>query len=211
MKIVLLGAPASGKGTLATSLSPLLGVPHISTGQMLRDCVAEQTPIGKLVQDRMKTGELISDEIVMQLVKERIAKSDCANGFVFDGFPRTIAQAKALDAITTLDLIFTIRISSQILIERVKGRRTCPKCGEIYHISWFKQTACKKCGTTLIEREDQKPEIFAERLRVFETQTAPLIDYYQATGKLVWIESKETAEETFAQVKTFLLEKRHDS
>lgn len=201
MKIVLLGAPASGKGTLASELSPFLNIPHISTGQMLRDAVRDQTSLGQRIAHAMTTGELISDEIILEVVAERIQKPDCLGGFIFDGFPRTIAQAEALDAIVNIDLVILLEVSYELIVERMAGRRSCPKCGEIYNTAWYESAHCKKCGTPLEERSDQKPEVLKERLKVYETQTAPLISYYEKKGNLMRVESHRSAQKTFLDVK----------
>lgn len=202
MKIILLGAPGSGKGTLAKQMTKYYHIPQISTGDMFRACVKEESDLGKKVKSIMESGALVPDEVTIEIVKERLSKDDCKNGFILDGFPRTINQAKALENISQIDRVILVDLDSEIIIERLSSRRTCPNCGEIYSLSELENQVCKKCNSNLIQRDDDKPETIKHRLEVYEKSTAPLINFY--SDKLVKVSSSGTPLETFEQVKTFL-------
>ncbi|MBI4019747.1 MAG: adenylate kinase [Candidatus Aenigmarchaeota archaeon] len=192
MKLVFLGPPGSGKGTYASRLSPLLSIPHISTGDIFRDNMARKTPLGKKVEKYLKRGGLVPDDIVIEVVKERISQKDCRNGFIFDGFPRTAEQAIALDRITKLDMVLNLNLSEDIIIKKMSARRVCGKCGQIYNIADIrlgkfrfppilpkKEGACDKCGGKLMQRKDDTIGVIKDRLEVYKKQTKPLIDYYK--------------------------------
>jgi len=200
----MLGAPGSGKGTLASKICELYRIPHISTGEILRNEVKNETPIGIEIKEIMTSGKLVPDSLIIDITKNRISESDCKNGFILDGFPRTIEQAKALEKITSIDLVVSIRISNEKVVERIAGRRTCPTCGEIYHTSWHKENTCSKCNSKLVQRDDEKTETVLDRLVVFEKQTAPLVQFYEKMGNLIWVDSGNTAEETFREFQTKL-------
>ena len=202
MKIILLGAPGSGKGTLAKQMTKYYHIPQISTGDMFRACVKEESDLGKKVKSIMESGALVPDEVTIEIVKERLSKDDCKNGFILDGFPRTINQAKALENISQIDRVILVDLDSEIIIERLSSRRTCLNCGEIYSLSELENQVCKKCNSNLIQRDDDKPETIKHRLEVYEKSTAPLINFY--SDKLVKVSSSGTPQETFEQVKTFL-------
>lgn len=202
MKIVLLGAPGSGKGTLAKKITKDFGLPQISTGDLFRECVKEQSEFGKKVQSIMASGNLIPDEVTIELVKNRIIKEDCQKGFILDGFPRNIAQAEALDKITHIDGIILLEVTNETVIDRLTTRRTCPSCKEIYNTKDYNKLECGKCGATLIQRDDDKLESIKHRLEVYETSTSPLINFY--SDRLVKVSADKSPEDTYSPVKLLL-------
>ena len=187
MRLVLLGPPGAGKGTQAHVLSKDLNIPHISTGDMLREALKVASPLGLKAKAYMETGTLVPDELVIALVKERLSKSDAKKGFILDGFPRTPEQAKSLDESLKelkmpLDVVLYFKTSLAVIIARLSGRRVCGQCGKNYHQVNFRpkvEGACDVCGGKLIQRPDDKEETIEKRLKVYEDQTAPLIDYYK--------------------------------
>jgi len=186
MKTVLLGPPGVGKGTQAASLSQQHGWPHISTGNMLRDAVAAQTPVGLEAKRYMDAGGLAPDDVVIRIVQQRLAQPDCQPGFILDGFPRTVAQAAALDAALAetggLDAVVFVNAPDAVLVRRLSGRRTCRSCGAIFHVDTLRpkvEGVCDRCGGELYQREDDQEETIRQRLHVYQQQTAPLIDYYR--------------------------------
>ena len=185
MKLIFLGPPGAGKGTQATGVSSHLGVPHISTGDMFRAALKNQTPTGIEAKRYMDAGELVPDSVVVAMVKERLAEPDCANGYLLDGFPRTVEQAKALDEIAAPDAVVDIHVPDERLLARLTGRRVCPKCNGTFHISSLAdETVCPVCGDALYQREDDKPATISNRLKVYHEQTSPLVGYYEGLGKL---------------------------
>lgn len=202
MKIILLGAPGSGKGTLAKKISRDFDLPQISTGDLFRAIVKLDSPLANRVKEIMASGGLVPDEITIEMVKDRIEKSDCEKGFILDGFPRTVAQAKALEDFAKIDSVILVELPNETIIERLSSRRTCPKCGEIYSLEDNPEQVCKKCNTPLIQRDDDKPDTIKHRLEVYETSTAPLINFY--SDRLFKVSSAGTPEETYKPVKTFL-------
>ncbi|MGH7198500.1 MAG: adenylate kinase [Candidatus Omnitrophota bacterium] len=186
MKLVLLGPPGAGKGTQAQVLSKDLQIPHVSTGDMLREALKAATPLGLQAKSYMEKGGLVPDEVVIALVEERLAKGDAAKGFILDGFPRTPEQAKRLDQSLAklkkpLDLVLYFKTTLGVILKRLTGRRVCGQCGKNYHLTNFKpkvEGICDACGAKLVQRPDDKEETIKERLKVYEEQTAPLIDYY---------------------------------
>ncbi|MGB2238832.1 MAG: adenylate kinase [Pseudomonadales bacterium] len=184
MKIILLGAPGVGKGTQAQFICQAYGIPQISTGDMLRQAIKDQTPLGIKVKSVMDRGDLVTDEIIIDLVKERISASDCQSGFLFDGFPRTIPQAESLrEAGVEIDVVIEINLSDQKIIDRLSGRRVHPGSGRIYHLVFQppkRDGVDDQTGEPLVQREDDLEETIKDRLRVYHEQTAPLIDFYQA-------------------------------
>ena len=202
MKIILLGAPGSGKGTLAKQISRDFEIPQISTGDLFRACMREGNEIGKQIESIMKSGGLVPDGLTVSVLKERIAQNDCKNGFILDGFPRTIAQAKALEGIAQVDAIILLEIPNETIIQRLSSRRTCSGCGEIYNTETYSETTCAKCGANLIQRDDDKPETILNRLEVYDKNTSPLINFYSA--RLFKVSSANTPEETYMPVKTYL-------
>jgi adenylate kinase len=185
MKIILLGPPGAGKGTQAQLLTERFGLAHISTGDMLRSAIQNKTETGLKAKTFMDQGALVPDNVVIALVRERVQEPDCKNGYVLDGFPRTVDQAKALEGIAAIDAVIDINLPDEFLIERLSGRRVCPKCGRSYHVELLKdQMTCEDDGTTLIQRDDDKPETVLNRLKVYYQKTAPLIEFYKAKGIL---------------------------
>ena len=188
MRIVLLGPQGSGKGTYASRLGPILGIPHISTGDLCREEAAKGTELGKKIKEIMDRGGLQPDEIIIEMLKNRIKKDDCKKGFVLDGFPRTLKQTKELEKITSLDYVVNLVVPHWILIKRLSLRVSCKKCGEIYNLGYLKpkkEGICDKCGGELIQRDDDKEEAIKMRLKEYEEKTKPLIDYYKNKGILV--------------------------
>ncbi len=201
MNVILLGAPGAGKGTQAAKIVEAYGLPHISTGDIFRENIKKGTPVGLEAKSYIDKGLLVPDEVTCKIVEERIAKADCKDGYMLDGFPRNLFQAEALDKITNIDLVINIEVDFSILLDRICGRRICKECGEIYHVSRLNgKTACAKCGGELYQRKDDNPETMQSRLEVYTAQTAPLIDYYKAKGVLFNVVSKTTAEDVFAKV-----------
>lgn len=202
--IILLGAPGAGKGTQAAMIAEEFNVPHISTGDILRRNMKEGTPLGLKAKAFVESGGLVPDEVVIGLVEDRLSQDDCKNGYILDGFPRTIAQAEALDKVARIDLAINIDVPFETIIDRLGGRRVCV-CGETYHVSMLNgETTCKRCGKELFIRDDDKPETVKNRLKVYSDQTQPLIDYYRSQNKVVDIEANGTKEEIFADIKKVL-------
>ncbi|HBX37628.1 adenylate kinase [Pseudohongiella sp. SYSU M77423] len=187
MRIILLGAPGAGKGTQAQFITNELNIPQISTGDMLRAAVKEGTPLGKQVEGVMNSGGLVTDEIIIALVKERIAKPDCVNGFLFDGFPRTIPQAQAMvDAGIEIDRVIEIRVDDEEIVSRLSGRRVHPESGRVYHIKHnppAKEGIDDVSGEALVQRDDDKEDTVRKRLAVYHEQTKPLVDFYKTLEK----------------------------
>ena len=185
MKLIFLGPPGAGKGTQATGVSSHLRVPHISTGDMFRAALKNQTPTGVEAKRYMDAGELVPDSVVVAMVRERLAMPDCENGYLLDGFPRTVEQAEALNEIAEPDAVIDIDVPEERLLRRLTGRRVCTKCNGTFHISKLAdETVCPTCGGALFQREDDKPETISRRLSVYREQTQPLIGYYEGLGKL---------------------------
>lgn len=213
MRLILLGAPGAGKGTQAEIISEKFNIPQISTGAILRAAVAEQTPLGKKVEKVMQSGGLVSDQDVIALVKERFQQPDCANGFILDGFPRTIPQAEALDEMLTemgisIDLAVSLEVEPEKIVTRMSGRRTCPTCGATYHVVYkpsSKGEDCDKCGAALTVRKDDREEVVRDRLAVYEKQTAPLKNYYAQQNKLRLVEGQEELADTTALMEKALV------
>lgn len=179
-------------------------VPHISTGDILRRNMKEGTPLGLKAKAFVESGGLVPDEVVIGLVEDRLSEQDCQNGYILDGFPRTIAQAEALDKVARIDLAINIDVPFETIIDRLGGRRVCV-CGETYHVSMLGgENTCKRCGKELFIRDDDKPETVKNRLRVYSEQTQPLIDYYRSQNKVVDIKANGTKEEIFADIKKVL-------
>ena len=209
MKIVMLGAPGAGKGTQAVMICEKYGIPHISTGDIFRSNIKNGTELGKKAKEYMDQGKLVPDELTIQLLLDRVAQDDCKNGFILDGFPRTIPQAEALDRMgIIIDRVVDIDVPDEVIARRVSGRRVCPGCGNSYHVETKKPQhdgVCDRCGTTLVQRKDDRPETVEERLRVYHEQTEPLRAYYAAAGKLLTVDGQQditaVAEQTLALLK----------
>ena len=201
MNIILLGAPGAGKGTQATKISDVYKLPHISTGDIFRENIKNQTPIGLEAKSYIDKGQLVPDEVTCRIVEGRLQKSDCENGYMLDGFPRTIAQAEALEKITKIDLVINIDVDFSLLMERLCGRRVCKECGESYHVTKLNgETKCSRCGSELYQRKDDNPETVQSRLDVYNAQTAPLIEYYTKKGLLFNVVGNMAPEEVFAAI-----------
>jgi adenylate kinase len=200
MKLILLGAPGVGKGTQADILTRELNIPSISTGNMLRAAMKHQTPLGEKVREYMDTGKLVSDEIVIELLNNRIQDPDCANGFILDGVPRTIGQAEALEqAGIRFDAAVALENDDEVIIERIGGRRVCEVCGASYHLKHSPAKVdgvCDKCGGKLVQRKDDAPETVKNRLEVYHTTTEPLKGFYEARGILRTVYDQPTIAET---------------
>jgi len=207
VNLIFLGAPGAGKGTLATLLSKEYGIPQISTGDLFRAAVKEGSELGKQVQGIMEKGELVPDSLTVELVKERLAKPDAQEGYILDGFPRTVAQADALAEFQKIDAVINFSISDELVIRRLSGRRVCRSCGAIYHIENMPpkvEGKCDRCGGELYIRDDDKIDSIKNRLRVYKDQTEPLIAYYRDKGLLREIDSSETPEHSREQIKSIL-------
>jgi adenylate kinase len=192
MNLIFLGPPGAGKGTLAAAASKELGLPHISTGEIFRAAIRDGTPLGKQVKGILDSGGLVPDGLTVGLVRERLALADAAKGWILDGFPRTVPQAEALESMAPAKAAVNFEVSDAAVVERLSGRRVCPKCSRNYHVAFQKPKsdgACDDCGTALITREDDKKEAIAHRLEVYRAQTEPLIAFYRAKGKLVDIDA----------------------
>ena len=200
MNVIFLGPPGAGKGTQAVRVCERLGIPQISTGDILRRAMREQTPTGLAAKSYIDKGLLVPDSVVIDIVRERLAQEDCAGGYLLDGFPRTVPQAEALAQFAQIDAVIDIDVSDEKLIERLSGRRVCPACGGTYHISHLKGDTCEKCGGKLIQRDDDKAETVLSRLSVYHAQTAPLIDYYDARGLLRRVDGSVPMDDCFSAI-----------
>ena len=208
MKLVLIGAPAAGKGTQARKLVSYYKLAYIATGDMLREQIDKGTELGKTVKKVMAEGKLVSDELIIEIVKNRIQEDDCKNGFILDGFPRTRLQAEKLDEFleahnSKIDKVVDISVGKEELMIRLTGRRVCKKCGASYHIVNIppkKEGVCDICGGPLIQRDDDNAETAANRIEVYEEQTRPLVDYYKKAGNLVLIDGTTGLENVFADI-----------
>ena len=201
MNIILLGAPGAGKGTQASKISDAYALPHISTGDIFRENIKNETEIGLLAKSYIDKGQLVPDEVTCKIVENRIVKPDCEKGYMLDGFPRTIAQAEALDKITNVDLVINIDVDFSLLLDRLCGRRVCKDCGESYHVTKLNgETKCSRCGGELYQRKDDNPETVQSRLDVYKAQTAPLIEYYGKKGVLFNVEGNAAPETVFAAI-----------
>lgn len=205
MNIILLGAPGAGKGTLASQIVERYNLPHISTGDIFRENIKNQTEIGLLAKSYIDKGQLVPDEVTCKIVEERIARADCKNGYMLDGFPRNTAQADALAKITNIDLVINIDVDFSLLMDRICGRRICKQCGEGTHLKWLKgSNVCLKCGGELTQRKDDNPETVQSRLDVYEAQTAPLIAYYTEKGVIFHVDGSGNPDDTFTVVQAKL-------
>jgi adenylate kinase len=208
MKIIMLGAPGAGKGTQAKMLADKYGIPHISTGDIFRANIKNNTELGKKAKGYMDAGQLVPDELVVDLVVDRIKNKDCMKGFILDGFPRTIPQAEALDYALNnqnekIDYAINVDVPDENIIKRMSGRRACVGCGATYHVVYNptkKEGICDKCGQALILREDDKPETVKKRLQVYHDQTQPLIDHYEKKGALLTVDGTQDINDVFASI-----------
>lgn len=199
MRAILLGPPGAGKGTQAETIVNEFKIPHVSTGDMFRKNIKEETELGKKVKEYLDKGALVPDELTIEIVKDRLLQDDCKNGFLLDGFPRTIEQANALDKVLgdmgqKLDYVVNIQVDSKLLVDRAVGRRICKDCGQTYHIIYNKPTKegiCDKCGGELYQRKDDTEETVANRINVYQEQTKPLIEYYTTKGIILNINGEQ--------------------
>ena len=201
MKLIFWGPPGAGKGTQAMGVAEHYGIAHISTGDMLRSEIRGGTSLGREAQAYMDKGELVPDSVIVGMVKNRIAQEDCKNGFLLDGFPRTIAQAQALEAFTDIDYVIDIDVPFERLLDRITGRRMCPDCGAAYHVSTYSGPKCGHCGGTLYQREDDKPETVEVRLHQYEKKTEPLITYYKEKGTLRRVNGDQAVEQVAEEIR----------
>lgn len=205
MKIIMLGAPGAGKGTQAKKIADKYQIPHISTGDIFRANIKEGTELGKKAKSYMDQGQLVPDELTLELIMDRFQNPDCKNGYVLDGFPRTIPQAEALtEALAkkgeTIDYAINVEVPDENIINRMGGRRACPACGSTYHIVYAPtrvEGICDRCGEKLVLRDDDKPETVKNRLNVYHNQTQPLIEYYTRQGKLAEVDGTQSMEDVF--------------
>ena len=204
MNIIFLGPPGAGKGTQAQMICDSLRIPQISTGDILRRAMKEGTETGLKAKSYIDAGKLVPDDVIIDIVKERLAMDDCRGGYILDGFPRTVPQAEALDGFAVIDSVIELDVADQVLVDRLSGRRVwrvCLKCGATYHVSMLEgKTTCDKCGETLIQRDDDKPETVLNRLKVYHDQTAPLIGYYGKKGLLHKVAGDQGIEGTFRAI-----------
>ena len=199
MKLIFLGPPGAGKGTQATGVSSKLNVPHISTGDMFRSAIKNETKTGLEAKKYMDNGQLVPDSVVIDMVRERLSMNDCENGYLLDGFPRTVEQAEALDTISSPDAV--VNIADEKLLSRLTGRRVCGKCQGTFHISKLAdEKVCPVCGGELFHRDDDKPETIKKRLSVYHEQTAPLIGYYTGNGKLKTVDGDNRPEDVLKAI-----------
>ncbi len=213
MKILFLGTPGSGKGTQASIIEKKFNIPQLSTGEMLRECVAGGSELGQTLQNIMTAGDLVSDDIIVAMIAERIEKEDCQNGFILDGFPRNIAQAKSLDTMLdekniALDKVIEIKVDDKAIVERITGRFSCAKCGEGYHDSFKKpqkENTCDACqASEFSRRKDDNEESVRHRLEVYYNQTAPLIEHYKNTGIFYSIDGMKNIDIVESEIATVL-------
>lgn len=200
MKLILLGAPGAGKGTQAEKICEKLSIPAISTGNIIREALKNGTEMGLKAKSFIDAGQLVPDEVVIGIIKDRLAQNDCANGFILDGFPRTIPQAEALDEMgVEIDKVIDIEVPDEKITDRMSGRRVCKECGASYHLLYKKpekEGVCNLCGGELVQRKDDHPDTVLDRLKVYHEQTEPLKDFYAKKGKLRIVEGQEKVEDT---------------
>lgn len=210
VRLILLGAPGAGKGTQAAKIQEEYNIPSISTGQIIRESIAANTPLGNKMKSFIDRGELVPDDIVVEIVKERIKKDDCKNGYILDGFPRTISQATIMEKLPIpIDVALEIDVDENIIVDRLSGRRVCSKCGATYHQNnnpSKKEGVCDKCGGTLETREDDVPEIIRHRLEVYKEQTKPLREFYDERGLLITVRGCDEVDDTSKAVMNALRE-----
>ncbi|MDE6362498.1 MAG: adenylate kinase, partial [Clostridia bacterium] len=199
MYLVFLGAPGAGKGTQATKVCEMYNIPHISTGDILRANIKAGTALGVEAKSYIDKGLLVPDEVVIGLVKQRLSEADCKKGFLLDGFPRTIEQAKALNDFAKITCAVNLAVDEKLVVDRIAGRRMC-KCGESYHVSWYDKDVCAKCGEKLYQRDDDKEDTVKARLEVYNAQTAPLIEYYSNMGILKDVDGTQEMNKVFDDI-----------
>ncbi len=201
MNIIFLGPPGAGKGTQAQRICAALNIPQISTGDMLRRAIQEQTPTGLKAKSYMDAGGLVPDDVIIDIVRDRLQADDCKNGYILDGFPRTVPQAEALEGIAAIDKVVELDVADEVLIKRISGRRVCLKCGATYHESMLNgRTDCAVCGEKLIQRDDDKAETVLNRLQSYHAKTEPLVNFYQGRGKLVKVDGAGDMDAIFDEI-----------
>jgi adenylate kinase len=201
MNIIFLGPPGAGKGTQALRVCDALKIPQISTGDILRKAMKDGTETGLKAKSYINAGKLVPDEVIIDIVKERLAQDDCKGGYILDGFPRTVPQAEALSGFANIDSVIELAVEDQVLVDRLSGRRVCPNCGATYHVNNLGgKTVCGKCGETLVQRDDDKAETVLNRLQVYHAQTAPLIGYYTEKGLLHRVAGDQGVDSIFASI-----------
>ncbi len=203
MKLIIFGPPSAGKGTQAQRLSKKYGIPQIATGDLLREAVAKQTPLGVKIKSYLDSGRLGPDDLIVQLISNRASQPDCEGGYILDGFPRTMGQAEELDKMTDIDLVLNIVVDLEALVERAVGRRICPKCAAVYHVKFNPPRAegvCDKCGSPLIQRDDDKEDTVRNRLKIYTEQTAPLVEHFRKKGCIVDIDGSTGIDGVFGQM-----------
>jgi adenylate kinase len=212
MNLVLMGLPGAGKGTQAARITAAYNIPHISTGDMFREAIKENTPLGQQAKAYMDKGELVPDDVTIGIVRERLAKEDCQPGFLLDGFPRTVVQAEGLEKILNesgrqIDHVVHIAVSEEVLLQRLTGRRICRQCGATYHVAFNppkQEGVCDQCGGQLYQRDDDRPETVKTRLEVNLKQEQPLLNYYKEKGYLRTVDGEQPMDEVFRQITTLL-------
>lgn len=203
LKLITFGPPSAGKGTQAQRLSERYDIPQIATGDLLREAVAKQTPLGAKIKSYLDSGRLGPDDLIVQLISDRVSKPDCASGYILDGFPRTMGQAEELDKMTEVDVVLNIVVDMEELVGRAIGRRTCGQCAAVYHVSFNPPKApgvCDRCGSGLIQRDDDREDTVRNRLRIYMDQTAPLLDHFRGKGNLVDIDGSKGIDGVFDQM-----------
>ena len=201
MNLIFLGPPGAGKGTQAVRVCEQLGIPQISTGDILRRAIKNETPTGLNAKSYIDKGQLVPDSVVIDIVRERLVQDDCKNGYLLDGFPRTVAQAEALEGFAKIDAVVDIDVSDEKLVARLSGRRVCLSCGGTYHVSQLNGSmTCAKCGNELIQRADDKAETVLSRLTVYHAQTEPLIDFYTQRGLIKQVDGSKPMDECYAAI-----------
>ncbi|MBQ2954103.1 MAG: adenylate kinase [Clostridia bacterium] len=201
MNVIFLGPPGAGKGTQAQRICTALNIPQISTGDILRRAMKDQTPTGLKAKAFIEAGKLVPDEVIIDIVRERLAQDDCQNGYILDGFPRTVPQAEALEGIAKIDVVVDLDVADEELIARLSGRRVCLNCGATYHVSRLNgETRCAACGEELVQRKDDSAETVLARLNVYHEQTAPLVEFYQKKGTLRVIDGAQDMDTIFQAI-----------
>ncbi|HWQ57757.1 MAG TPA: adenylate kinase [Clostridia bacterium] len=204
MKLIFLGPPGAGKGTQAELTSRRFGIAHISTGDMLRAEMREGTELGLEAKAFVDRGELVPDDVILGMIAQRIKQTDCERGFLFDGFPRTLAQAEALRTIADIDIVINLDVPAEVIVRRIGGRRMCAGCGASFHTSTFDGDVCDKCGAALYVRDDDRPETVANRIDVYERKTKPLVEFYEKLGLLKTVNASDSPQTVQGRIDSLL-------